>query len=135
MNKKDSKKRPDKATATIRSVFEKTTSKIEEEIENSKSKISSSLFQKLKKKFSFSSNLSKTADVPAFTSQFHHEEKYSRFDSDVIFNGENSVSSTPLAHITRTRASRGYVDLSKVKTNRTYALRVKKEETSEGEEK
>ena len=63
MSKTDSKKRADKATATIRSEFEKTSSEIEEERENSKSSTSSSFFQKLKKKFSILSDSSKTADV------------------------------------------------------------------------
>ena len=44
MNKKDSKKRADKATATIRSEFEKTSSEIEKERENSKLSTSSSFF-------------------------------------------------------------------------------------------
>ena len=113
MNKKDSKKRPGKTTTTIRSQFEKTSSKNEKETENLKSKTSSSLFQMLKKKFSFSSNSFKTADVPAFTSQFHHEEKDSRFDCGITFDRENPLSSTSVVHITRTRASRGYLDLRK----------------------
>ena len=71
MNKKDSKKRPGKTTTTIQSQFEKTSSKNEEETENLKPKTSSSLYQMLKKKFSFSSDSSKTADVPAFTLRFH----------------------------------------------------------------
>ena len=75
MNKKDSKKRVDKATATIRSEFEKTSSKIKEERENSKSSTSSSFFQKLKKKFSFSSNSPKTADLSTFRSQSHHKKR------------------------------------------------------------
>ena len=135
MNKEDSKKRAHKVTATIRSKFEKTSSEIEEERENSKSRTSNSFFQKLKKKFSFSSDPSKTADVSAFRSQFHHKGKDSRFDSDVTFDGENPLTSTPVTHRTRSRAPRGYVDLSKIKTNRTYALIAKKKETSEGEEK
>ena len=110
MNKKDSTKRADEPTAKIRSKFGKTSSEIEEERENSKSSTSSSFFQKLKKKFSFSSNSFKT------------------------FDGEKPLTSTPVAHRTRARAPRGYVDLSKIKTNRTYALSVKKEETSESEE-
>ena len=77
MNKKDSKKLANKATATIQNEFEKTFSEIDEERENSKSSNSSSFFQKLKKKFSFSSNSSKIADVPDFRSQFHHKEKAS----------------------------------------------------------
>ena len=113
MNKKDSKKRPGKTTTTIRSQFEKTSSKNEEETENLKPKTSSSLFQMLKKKFSFSSDSSKTTDVPAFTSQFHHEEKDSRFDYGVTFDRENPLSSTPVVRITRTRTSRGYLDLRK----------------------
>ena len=72
MNKEDSTKRAYKATATIRSQLEKISSEIEGERENSKSSTSSSFFQKLKKKFSFSSDSSKTADVSAFRSQFHH---------------------------------------------------------------
>ena len=86
MTKKDSKKRAHKATATIRSEFDKASSKIEEERENLKSSASSSFFQKLQKKFSFSSNSSKTADLLAFRSQFHHKEKDSRFNSDVTFD-------------------------------------------------
>ena len=50
----------DKANAIIRSEFEKTSIEIEEERENFKSSTSSSFFQKLKKKFSFSSDSSKT---------------------------------------------------------------------------
>ena len=99
-----------------------------------KSSTSSSFFQKLKKKFSFSSDSSKTADVSTFRSQFHHKQKDSRFDSDMTFNREKPLTSTPVAHRTRARAPRGYVDLSKIKTNRTYALSVKKEETSKSEE-
>ena len=53
MNKKDSKKRADKATATIRSEFEKTSSKIKEERENSKSSTSCSFSRSLKKSFHF----------------------------------------------------------------------------------
>ena len=44
------------------------------------------------------------------------------------------MTSTPVAHRTRTRGARGYVDSSKIKTNRTYAPSVKKAETSETEE-
>ena len=134
MNKKDSKKGADNATTTIRSEFEKTSSKIEEEIEHSKSSTSSSFFQKHKKNFSFSSNSSKTADLSTFRSQFHYKEKDSRFDSDVTFDGEKRLTSKPVAHRTRARAPRGYVDSSKIKTNRTYAPSVKKEENSESEE-
>ena len=134
MNKTDSKKRTDKATATIRSEFEKTSSEIEEERENSKSSSSSSFFQKLKKKFSISSDSSKTADVSAFRSQFHHEEKGSRFDSDVTFNGEKRLTSTPVAHKTRARAGRGYVDSTEIKTNKKYPPSAKKGETNESEE-
>ena len=54
MNKKDSKKRADRATATIRSIFEKTSGEIEEERENSKSRTSSSFFSRsLRKSFHF----------------------------------------------------------------------------------
>ena len=108
MNKKDSKKRADRATATIRSIFEKTSCEIEEERGNSKSRTSSSFFsQKFKKKFSFSSDSSEAADLSAFRSQFSHKEKDSRFHSDVTFDGEKPLSSTAVAHRTRGRASRG----------------------------
>ena len=90
MNKKDSKKRAYKTTATIQSEFEKTSSEIKEERENSKSSTSTSFFQKLKRKFSLSPDLSKTADLSAFRSQFHHEKKDSRFDSKVAFVREIS---------------------------------------------
>ena len=54
MNKKDSKKRADRATATIRSIFEKTSCEIEEERGNSKSRTSSSFFPRsLRKSFHF----------------------------------------------------------------------------------
>ena len=69
--------------------------------ENLKSSTSSSFFQKLKKKFSFSSDSSKTADLPAFRSQFHHKQKGSRFDSDVTFDEEKPLTSTPVVHRTR----------------------------------
>ena len=134
MNKKDSKKRADKATATIRIQFEKSSSEIEEETENSKLGTSSSFFQNLKRKFLFSSDSSKIAEVSAFRLQFHHKEKDWRFDSDVTFDGEKSLTSTLVAHRTKTGAPRGYVDLSKIKTNRMYVLGVKKKETSESEE-
>ena len=134
MDKNDSKKRADKATATIRSEFEKTSSEIEEERENSNLSTSSSFFQKLKKKFSFSFDSSKIADLSAFRSQFYHKEKDSRFDSDVTFDREKPLTSTPVAHRTRARAPMSYVDLSKINTNRTYAPSVKKEETSGSEE-
>ena len=49
MNKKDSKKCADKASATIRSKFEKSSWKIEEEQENLKPSTCSSFFQKLQK--------------------------------------------------------------------------------------
>ena len=71
--------------------------------------------------------------MSAFRSQFNHKEKDSRFHSDVTFDGEKPLSSTPVAHRTRGRASRGYIDLSKINTNITYAHSVKKEETSESE--
>ena len=99
-----------------------------------KSRTSSSFLQKLKKKFSFSSDASKTVDLSAFRSQFHHKENDSRFDSDVTFDGEKPLTSTPAAYRTRARATRRYVDSSKIKTNRTYTPSVKKEETSESEE-
>ena len=107
----------DKANAIIRSEFEKTSIEIEEERENFKSSTSSSFFQKLKKKFSFSSDSSKTADLSAFRSQIHHKEKDSRFDSDVSFDKEKHLASTPVAHRTRVRAPRGCVDSSKIKRN------------------
>ena len=75
MNKQDSKKRAHKATATIRRQFEKSSSAIEEERQNSKLGTSGSFFQKLKRKFLFSSDSSKIAEVSAFRSQFHHREK------------------------------------------------------------
>ena len=53
MNKKDSKKHVDKATATIQSEFEKTSCKIEEERENLKSSNSSSFCRSLRKSFHF----------------------------------------------------------------------------------
>ena len=134
MNKKDSKKRSDKATTTIRSEFEKTSSEIVEEKENLKLSNSSNFFQKLKEKFSYSSNSSITADLLPFRSQFHHREKDSRFHSDVTFDGEKPLTSTPVTQRTRARAPTGYVDSSKIKTNRTYAPSAKKEETSESEE-
>ena len=107
----------DKANAIIRSEFEKASIEIEEERENSRSSTSSSFFQKLEKKFSFSSDSSKTADPSAFRSQFHHKEKDSRFDSDVSFDKEKHLASTPVAHRTRVRAPRGCVDSSKIKRN------------------
>ena len=75
MNKKDSKKRAHKATATIRRQFEKSSSAIEEERENSKLGINGSFFQKFQRKFLFSSDSSKIAEVSAFRSHFHHKEK------------------------------------------------------------
>ena len=134
MNKTDSKKRTDKATATIRREFEKTSSEIEEERENSKSSTSSSFFQKLKKKFSISFDSSKTADVSAFRSQFHRGEKGSRFDSDVTVNGEKRLTSAPVAHRTRARAGRGHVDSTEIKKNKKYPPSAKKGETNESEE-
>ena len=134
MNKTDSKKRTDKASATIRREFEKTSSEIEEERENSKSSTSSSFFQKLKKKFSISFDSSKTADVSAFRSQFHRGEKGSRFDSDVTVNGEKRLTSTPVAHRTRARAGRGHVDSTEIKKNKKYPPSAKKGETNESEE-
>ena len=65
-----------------------------------------------------------------FRSQIHHKEKDSRFDSDLMFDWEQPLTSTPVAP----RAPRGGVDSSKIKTNQTYAPRVKKEETSVSEE-
>ena len=85
--------------------------------ENSRSSTSSSFFQKLEKKISFSSDSSKTADLSAFRSQFHHKEKDSRFDSDVSFDKEKHLASTPVAHRTRVRAPRVCVDSSKIKRN------------------
>ena len=101
MNKKDSTKHADKVITIIQSEFERTSSKFVEERENLKSSTSSSFFQKLKKKFSFSSDSSKTADLPAFRSQFHHKQKGSRFDSDVTFDEEKPLASTPVVHRTR----------------------------------
>ena len=49
MDKKDSKERADKATATIQSEFKKSSWKIEEERENLKPSTCSSFFQKLQK--------------------------------------------------------------------------------------
>ena len=60
---------------------------------------SSSFFQKFQKKFPFSSDSSKTADLLAFRSQFHHKEKDSRFDSDVTLDGEK----TPDLYTSRTQ--------------------------------
>ena len=121
MNKKDSKKRAYKTTATIQSEFEKTSSEIEEERENSKSNTSSSFFQKLKRNFSLSPDLSKTADLSTFRSQFHNEKKDSIFDSKVAFVREKPLTSAPVAHRRRARAPKSYVDSSKIKTNRTHA--------------
>ena len=107
----------DKANAIIRSEFEKASIEIDEERENSRSSTSSSFFQKLEKKISFSSDSSKTADLSAFRSQFHHKEKNLRFDSDVSFDKEKHLASTPVAHRTRVRAPRVCVDSSKIKRN------------------
>ena len=51
----------------------------------------------------------------------------------MTFDGEKSLSSTAVAHRTRGRASRAYIDLSEMNTNKTYGHSVKKEETSESE--
>ena len=52
----------------------------------------------------------------------------------MTFDGEKPLTSTPVTQRTRARAPTGYVDSSKIKTNRTYAPSAKKEETSESEE-
>ena len=52
----------------------------------------------------------------------------------MTFNGEKRLTSTPVAHKTRARAGRGYVDSTEIKTNKKYPPSAKKGETNESEE-
>ena len=69
--------------------------------EKTRNRAPAAVFSKLKKKFSFSSDSSKTAGLPAFISQFHHKQKGSRFDSDVTFDEEKPLTSTTVVHRAR----------------------------------